>query len=94
MGALASAPVAVAPVVRVTTEVNRQALVEQLHAYLSDPSPSRNHRPIVDEFSSPRCLGLPLQLLEAMVLDGEPSREDVEALVDGLLSGYENLVVR
>jgi hypothetical protein len=78
-------------VVRVTVEVRKAALVEQLHAYLSDPSGERNQRPVVKAVSDPRGLGLSPALLEALVLEGDLSREDVDEFVSGMLGGYENV---
>ena len=92
VGAGAVAVGAAAQAVKVTIEVNKAALVGQLHAYLLDPHFSVNRHPVVEDWS--KRLDLPPALLEALRLDGEPSREDLEQFVDGLLSGYENLVVR
>ena len=81
--------------VRVTVEVQKQALVDQLHAYLADPSPtSRRGRTVLQDFSSPKRLGLPVQLLEAMVLEGDLSRADVEEFVTDMLDSFEHVVVR
>ncbi|MDQ3703364.1 MAG: hypothetical protein M3442_20965, partial [Chloroflexota bacterium] len=80
--------------VRVTIEVNKAALVGQLHAYLSDPHFSINRHPVVDDWSSAKKLNLSRALLEALLLEGDLEPHDVEQFVDGLLSGYENMVVR
>jgi hypothetical protein len=78
-------------VVRVTVEVQKAALVEQLHAYFSDPSGTRNLRPVVKAVADPRGLGLTPALLEALVLEGDLSREDVDEFVSGMLASYENV---
>jgi hypothetical protein len=83
----------VADVVRVTIQVKKQALVDQLYAYFMDPSSDRNRRPIVEDFTSPKRLALPRQLLEAMLIEGDLTRDDVDEFVSGLLGGYDNLVV-
>ena len=85
-----------AEAVRVTVEVQKVALVDQLHAYFSDPSGARSQRPVVKAVSDPRGLGLTPALLEALLIEGDLTREDVDAFVSGLLAGYENvnLVVR
>src|SRR5205823_9901501 len=69
------------------------------------PSPLSSHEPqhrsahspggahVGLDFTSPKRLGLPRQLLEAMLIEGDLTREDVDEFVTGLLSGYDNLVV-
>jgi hypothetical protein len=89
---MAGAAAAADQIVRVTIEVKKKALVDGLYDYLKHPGASRIH-PVVEEFSSPKRLGVPKQLLEALVLEGDLAREDVDEFVTGLLDGYENLVI-
>ena len=73
------------------------SLVHAVFGYTSRRAGNSCFRPyqrrVVEEFSSPKRLGLPKPLLEAMILEGDPAREDVEDFVTGLLNGYENLVI-
>ncbi|MBI3972892.1 MAG: hypothetical protein HY332_16570 [Chloroflexi bacterium] len=92
--AAAGAAAGAGQLVRVTIEVRKNALIDQLHAFLAAPRPAWREHPVVEEFSGPKGLGLPRQLLEAMVLEGDLTRADVEEFVTGLLDGYDNLVVR
>ena len=89
----AAAAAQVPDIVRVTIQVRKAALVDQLYAYFTDPSSARNRLPVVEDFTSPKRLGLPRQLLEAMLIEGDLSHDDVDEFVTGLLSGYDNLVV-
>ncbi len=89
----AAAAAQVPDVVRVTIQVRKAVLVDQLYAYFRNPSSARNRLPVVEDFTSPKRLGLPRQLLEAMLIEGDLSHEDVDEFVTGLLSGYDNLVV-
>jgi hypothetical protein len=93
LGAAAGAGLA-DQLVRVTIEVKKKALVDGLLDYLNDPASERSRRhPVVEDFSSPKRLGLPKQLLEALVLEGDLTREVVDDFVTGLLDGYENMVI-
>ena len=79
--------------VKVTVEVQKALLVEQLHAYLSDyrGRPSERNHPVVQAVSDPRGLGISPALLEALVLEGDLNPEDVDAFVSGMLDNYENV---
>lgn len=85
--------VAARDMVRVTVEVDRTALVGGLLGYFQSPGNLRESGPMVAAVDSAKRLGLPVQLLEAMLIEGDVTREDVEALVDGILSGHEHVVV-
>jgi hypothetical protein len=79
--------------VKVTVEVQKALLVEQLHAYLSDfrGRPSERNHPVVQAVSDPRGLGISPALLEALVLEGDLTPEDVDSFVSGMLDNYENV---
>jgi hypothetical protein len=66
----------------VRVSVNKEALIDAYHAFLTDPRPARraHHDLVLTEG------GVPPVLLDALLLEGEPSREDVAALVSGLLA--------
>ncbi|HEY8447189.1 MAG TPA: hypothetical protein VIL01_08785 [Thermomicrobiales bacterium] len=55
--------------------VDEEALIDEAYAFVIDPLPSRNERPIVQELSdfNPEML----DVLECMVLDGTEERQDV-----------------
>jgi hypothetical protein len=89
--ALAAAPGAEGPVVRVTVEVQKASLVQQLHAYFADPSGLRNQRDVVKAVSDPRGLGLSPALLEALLLEGDLTPAEVDEFVTGMLASYENV---
>jgi hypothetical protein len=78
-------------IVKVTVDVNKAALVGHLHAYLSDPT--RPNTPVVHELTKNAQLGLPLPIIEHLLLEGEMSKEDVEAFVDGMLGGRHDIVM-
>jgi hypothetical protein len=90
---LAATAAGATSMVKVTVEVQKALLVEQLHAYLSDfrGRPSERNHPVVQAVSDPRGLGISPALLEALVLEGDLSPEDVDAFVSGMLDNYENV---
>jgi hypothetical protein len=65
------------PFIRVT--VDRDALVDEMVAYLHDPRPSRNERSVVKALDEIHPESV--EVLEAMLLDGAEDREDVAAYV-------------
>lgn len=69
------------PRVRIRVEIDREGLIDDYLAYLTDPRPSRNehHAAVLD--GGP----VPAAVLEQMVLDGVDSRADVAGLVTYLL---------
>ena len=88
-GAVAAGAAALAgQIVKVTVDINKQALVGHLHAYLSEPT--RPNAPVVHELTKNAQLGLPLPIIEHLLLEGDMSREEVEEFVDGMLGGREN----
>ena len=90
---LAATAAGATSMVKVTVEVQKALLVEQLHAYLSDfrGRPSERNHPVVQAVSDPRGLGISPALLEALVLEGDLSPEDVDTFVSGMLDNYENV---
>jgi hypothetical protein len=90
---LAATAAGASSMVKVTVEVQKALLVEQLHAYLSDfrGRPSERNHPVVQAVSDPRGLGISPALLEALVLEGDLSPEDVDAFVSGMLDNYDNV---
>jgi hypothetical protein len=66
--------------IRVRVEVDQATLTDELLAYVTDPSPARNERPVLDE-GREHNLGIALPLLECMVVDGVDSREPIAELV-------------
>jgi hypothetical protein len=76
-------------IVKVTVDINKQALVGHLHAFLSEPT--RPNAPVVHELTKNAQLGLPMPIIEHLLLEGDMSRDEVEAFVDGMLGGRENV---
>lgn len=56
-------------------QVDHDALVDEMHAFVLDPRASRNERPIVQELSDVHPESL--DVLESMLLDGTEARQDV-----------------
>jgi hypothetical protein len=65
--------------------VDENALIDEAFAFVIDPSPTRNNRPIVQELSdfNPEML----DVLECMVLDGTEERQDVADYIHAVLRG-------
>lgn len=63
----------------VRIEVDLDALTDEAFAFVTDPTPARNDREIVQELSdlNPEVI----DVLECMVLDGTEERTDVEAYI-------------
>jgi len=64
-------------------EFDRDELIDAAHAFVTDPTPSRNQRPIVkalDDFNPEM-----VDILESMVMDGTEDRQDVADYVDAAL---------
>ncbi|MFM9105894.1 MAG: hypothetical protein ACKOWF_04270 [Chloroflexota bacterium] len=61
-------------------DLDRDRLVDDLHAYLLDPLPSRNQRPVIAALDDLHPESV--EILEAMLLDGTEDREDVAAYVE------------
>jgi hypothetical protein len=71
----------VEPHVRIRVEIDKEGLIDDYLAYVTDPRPSRNEHYAVLLDSGP----LPPAILEQMVLDGVTRREDVADLVTFVL---------
>ena len=56
-------------------QVDPDELTEEMFAFVTDPHPSRNERPIIHELNdlAPEVV----DVLESMVLDGTDERQDV-----------------
>ena len=78
-------------IVKVTVDVNKTALVNHLHAFLNDPT--RENAPVVHELTKNASLGLPMPIVEHLLLEGDMSREEVEGFVDGMLGGRHDIVM-
>lgn len=55
-------------------------LTDAMHAFVTDPHPSRNDRPVIQELND--INHEIVDVLECMVLDGTEDRRDVAAFVD------------
>ena len=78
-------------IVKVTVDVNKTALVDHLHAFLNDPT--RANAPVVYELTKNASLGLPMPIVEHLLLEGDLSRDQVEDFVDGMLGGRHDIVM-
>ncbi len=61
-------------------EVDELALTDALYAFVTDPKPSRNERPVIQELHS--FVPEMVSVLEHMVLDGVEERQDVADYVN------------
>jgi RNA polymerase sigma-70 factor (ECF subfamily) len=75
-------------------EVNRDALVDEVVAYVSAPGSADNRRRALNELASKRNLWFPRDLLYQMVLDGVTRRKDVEALIDFTIAEHDLIARR
>jgi hypothetical protein len=66
--------------------VDQDQLTDAMFAFVTDPHPSRNERPIVEELSdiNPDLV----DLMEMMVLDGTDERDDVARFVDFVFGSH------
>jgi hypothetical protein len=78
-------------IVKVTVDVNKTALVNHLHAFLNDPT--RANAPVVYELTKNASLGLPMPIVEHLLLEGDMSKQEVESFVDGMLGGRHDIVM-
>jgi DNA-binding CsgD family transcriptional regulator len=72
----------------VRIEVKVETLVDELHAYVADPTLGRRREehPVLDEVDGPGTLGMDPDILELMRTDGVRRREDVDAWVSWSLA--------
>ena len=63
-------------------QVDQAALTDEMFAFVTDPSASRNERAVIQELNdlAPEVV----DVLESMVLDGTEERGDVEQYVDAV----------
>lgn len=67
-------------------QVDLDELTDAMFEFVTDPSPSRNDRPVIQELGD---INHDLvDLLECMVLDGTDERQDVAALVDSVFGQH------
>lgn len=77
-------------IVKVTVDINKSALVGHLHAFLNDPT--RSNAPVVYELTKNASLGLPMPIIEHLLLEGDMTRAEVESFVDGMIGGRDEVV--
>ncbi|MCA9880106.1 MAG: hypothetical protein KC442_20065 [Thermomicrobiales bacterium] len=61
-------------------QVDLDALTDAMFAFVSDPRPTRNNLPVVQELSDLHPESL--DVLESMLLDGTEERADIAAYVE------------
>jgi len=66
--------------------VDQDQLTDAMYDFVTDPSPSRNNRPIVEELSD---INHDLvDVLEMMVIDGTDDRRDVASFVEAVFGTH------
>jgi len=60
-------------------QVDPELLTDEMYAFVTDPHPSRNERPIVQELSDVQPEAI--DVMESMLIDGTEERADVAAYV-------------
>jgi hypothetical protein len=72
----------------VRIQVDTERLTDEAYAFVTDPHPSRNDRPVVQELNDffPQMV----DVLECMVMDGTEERQDVASYIDAVFTndGY------
>jgi hypothetical protein len=67
-------------------QVDLDDLTDAMYGFVTDPLPSRNDRPIIQELGE---INQDLvDVLECMVLDGTEERQDVAAFVDAVFGPH------
>lgn len=66
-------------------DVDLDELTDAMWAFVTDPHPSRNERPVVKELDDIHPDSV--EVLEAMLLDGTEERDDVAAYVTTVFGG-------
>ena len=66
--------------------VDLDALTDEAYAFLTDPRPSRNERPVIQELHdiNPETV----DVLESMLIDGTEERRDVAEYIDAVFGPY------
>jgi hypothetical protein len=68
-------------------QVDHEALIDEMHAFVTDPQPSRNERPVIVELGDLHPESV--DVLESMLLDGTEERQDVAAYVAAVFAAPE-----
>ncbi len=63
-------------------QVDPEELTDEMFAFVTDPSPSRNERPVIQELNDTHPESV--DVLESMLLDGTDQRQDVADYVHGV----------
>jgi hypothetical protein len=71
--------------------VDESGLTDALYQFVTDPLPSRNERPVIDDLHEIAPGMVPV--LEAMLIDGVEDRRDVAAYVHASLFGVGTAAV-
>lgn len=67
-------------------DVDLDQLTDAIWAFVTDPRPSRNERPVVKALDDLHPESV--EVMEAMLLDGTEDREDVAAYVAAVFGGH------
>jgi hypothetical protein len=70
-------------------DVDLEALTDAMWAFVTDPRPSRNERPVVKALDDIHPESV--EVLESMLLDGTEEREDVAAYVATVFARDESV---
>ena len=70
-------------------DVDLEMLTDAMWAFVTDPRPSRNERPVVKALDDIHPESV--EVLEAMLLDGTEEREDVAAYVTTVFARDESV---
>jgi hypothetical protein len=67
-------------------QVDEEALTDELFAFVTDPSPARGDRPVIDELHdvNPEMV----DVLECMIIDGADRREYVADYVQAVVRDF------
>jgi hypothetical protein len=74
-----------APAIRLSVDTDR--LTDEMYAFVTDPRPSRNQRPVVQALSDIHPESV--DVMESMLIDGTEERADVAAYVAAVFAGPE-----
>ena len=66
-------------------DVDLDALTDAMFAFITDPQPSRNERPVVKALDDVHPESV--EVMESMLLDGTEERDDVAAYVTAVFGG-------
>ena len=68
-------------------QVDPEELTDEMFAFVTDPSPSRNERPVIQELNDTHPESV--DVLESMLLDGTDQRQDVADYVHAVFVAPE-----